>query len=160
MLSSHARALLSRLKFEWAGMWAVKIGGPAYRIGLGGGAASSKAGGEEGSGPSASDFNAVQRGDAEMENRMNRVIRACIEMGDANPIVSIHDQGAGGNGNVLKEIVDPLGGKFEIRAASELTGLAALAHLAGPGELWAPALAPLPRKSGKLPLLSSRRLPQ
>ena len=38
------------------------------------------------------DFNAVQRGDAEMENRLNRVIRACIEMGENNPIVSIHDQ--------------------------------------------------------------------
>ena len=42
------------------------------------------------------DFDAVQRGDAEMENRMNRVIRACIDLGENNPIVSIHDQGAGG----------------------------------------------------------------
>lgn len=49
-----------------------------------------------------------------MENRMNRVVRACIEMGENNPIVSIHDQGAGGNGNVLKEIVDPLGARYEI----------------------------------------------
>ena len=73
------------------GMWAVKLGGPAYRIGLGGGAASSKAGGE-GKGKAALDFNAVQRGDAEMENKMNRVIRACVELGDKNPIVSIHDQ--------------------------------------------------------------------
>ena len=97
------------------GMWVVKVGGPAYRIGLGGGAASSKAGGES-SGPSAADFNAVQRGDAEMENRMNRVIRACAELGDANPIVSIHDQGAGGNGNVLKEIVEPLGAKLQVRS--------------------------------------------
>ena len=40
------------------------------------------------------DADALQRGDAEMENRMNRVIRACVEMGDKNPIVSIHDQGA------------------------------------------------------------------
>lgn len=40
---------------------------------------------------------------------------ACVEMGAANPIVSIHDQGAGGNGNVLKEIVDPAGGRIEIR---------------------------------------------
>lgn len=38
------------------------------------------------------DFNAVQRGDAEMENRMNRVIRSCIELGSQNPIVFIHDQ--------------------------------------------------------------------
>ena len=52
---------------------------------------------------------AVQRGDAEMEQKMNRVIRACVEMGEHNPILSIHDQGAGGNGNVLKEIVEPKG---------------------------------------------------
>ncbi|RHY33061.1 hypothetical protein DYB32_001916 [Aphanomyces invadans] len=45
-----------------------------------------------------------------MENKMNRVIRACVELGDRNPIVSIHDQGAGGNGNVLKEIVEPTNG--------------------------------------------------
>jgi phosphoribosylformylglycinamidine synthase len=55
------------------------------------------------------DFSAVQRGDAEMEQKMNRAIRACVEMGEKNPICSIHDQGAGGNGNVLKEIVDPKG---------------------------------------------------
>lgn len=53
------------------------------------------------------DFNAVQRGDAEMENKLNRVVRACIELGDRNPILAIHDQGAGGNGNVLKELVEP-----------------------------------------------------
>lgn len=51
-----------------------------------------------------------------MENRMNRVIRSCIDMLDKNPIVSIHDQGAGGNGNVLKEIVDPLGAVYDIRS--------------------------------------------
>ncbi len=61
------------------------------------------------------DFNAVQRGDAEMEQKMNRVIRACVDLGARNPIVSIHDQGAGGNCNVLKEICDPAGGRFEIR---------------------------------------------
>jgi phosphoribosylformylglycinamidine synthase len=59
-------------------------------LGMGGGAASSRV---QGSKETAQlDFNAVQRGDAEMENRMNRVIRACVEMGDDNPIVSIHDQ--------------------------------------------------------------------
>ena len=46
---------------------------------------------------------------------MNRVIYACTGMGDANPIVSIHDQGAGGNGNVLKELVEPLGAKLQVR---------------------------------------------
>lgn len=94
------------------GMFVVKIGGPAYRIGMGGGAASSVVSGEL---SEALDFNAVQRGDAEMENKLNRVVRACVELGDKNPIVSIHDQGAGGNCNVVKELVYPEGAKIDIR---------------------------------------------
>ena len=61
---------------------------------------------------------AVQRGDAEMGQKVNRVIRACVELGDHNPIVSIHDQGAGGNGNVLKEIVEPEGARIGIVAVA------------------------------------------
>ena len=94
------------------GMLVTKIGGPAYRIGLGGGAASSMIQGEN---VAELDFNAVQRGDAEMEQKVNRVIRACVEMGDRNPIVSIHDQGAGGNCNVVKEIIYPAGARIEVR---------------------------------------------
>jgi phosphoribosylformylglycinamidine synthase len=94
------------------GMLIIEIGGPAYRIGIGGGAASSMIQGEN---KEELDFSAVQRGDAEMEQKMNRVIRACVEMGDRNPIVSIHDQGAGGPCNVLTELVDPAGGRVEIR---------------------------------------------
>ena len=94
-------------------MLVTKIGGPAYRIGMGGGAASSMVQGEN---EAELDFNAVQRGDAEMEQKLNRVIRACVELGDQNPIVSIHDQGAGGNCNVLKEIVEPAGARIDIRA--------------------------------------------
>ena len=94
------------------GMLVVKIGGPAYRIGMGGGAASSMIQGEN---IAELDFSAVQRGDAEMEQKVNRVIRACVEKGDYNPIVSIHDQGAGGNCNVVKEIIYPAGAKIEIR---------------------------------------------
>ncbi len=94
------------------GMWVVKVGGPAYRIGMGGGAASSMVQGEN---VAELDFNAVQRGDAEMEQKLNRVIRTCSELGEINPIVSIHDQGAGGNCNVLKEIVEPAGARIEIR---------------------------------------------
>ena len=94
------------------GMLVVKVGGPAYRIGMGGGAASSMIQGEN---IEALDFNAVQRGDAEMEQKMNRVIRACSELGDRNPIQSIHDQGAGGNCNVVKEIIHPAGAKIDIR---------------------------------------------
>jgi phosphoribosylformylglycinamidine synthase len=94
------------------GMLVTKIGGPAYRIGMGGGAASSMI---QGQNVAELDFNAVQRGDAEMEQKMNRVVRACVELGEKNPIVSIHDQGAGGNCNVVKEIIYPAGAKIEIR---------------------------------------------
>ena len=94
------------------GMLIVQVGGPAYGIGVSGGSASSKLQGEN---EEELDFNAVQRGDAEMEQKMNRVIRACIEMGDNNPIVSIHDQGAGGPANVLKELVEKAGGRIELR---------------------------------------------
>ena len=91
-----------------AGMVVVKLGGPAFRIGMGGGAASSRL---QDTKTASLDFDAVQRGDAEMENKMNRVIRACIELGEDNPILSIHDQGAGGTGNVVKEICEPAGAK-------------------------------------------------
>ncbi len=94
------------------GMNIVQVGGPAYRIGIGGGAASSMVQGEN---REELDFNAVQRGNAQMEQKMNRVIRACIEMGEDNPIMSIHDQGAGGPCNVLTELVEPTGGRIEIR---------------------------------------------
>ncbi len=94
------------------GMYIVQIGGPAYRIGMGGGAASSMIQGEN---KAELDFNAVQRGDAEMEQKMNRIVRACVELGKNNPIISIHDQGAGGPCNVLTELVDPIGGRIEIR---------------------------------------------
>jgi phosphoribosylformylglycinamidine synthase len=94
------------------GMLIVQIGGPAYGIGVGGGSASSKL---QGDNDEELDFNAVQRGDAEMEQKMNRVIRACIEMGSNNPIESAHDQGAGGPANVLKELVEKAGGRIELR---------------------------------------------
>ncbi|XP_010416277.1 PREDICTED: probable phosphoribosylformylglycinamidine synthase, chloroplastic/mitochondrial [Camelina sativa] len=95
------------------GMLVVKIGGPAYRIGMGGGAASSMVSGQN---DAELDFNAVQRGDAEMSQKLYRVVRACIEMGEKNPIISIHDQGAGGNCNVVKEIIYPQGAEIDIRA--------------------------------------------
>lgn len=94
------------------GMLVVKIGGPAYRIGMGGGAASSMVSGQN---DVELDFNAVQRGDAEMAQKLYRVVRACIEMGEQNPIISIHDQGAGGNCNVIKEIIYPKGAEIDIR---------------------------------------------
>jgi phosphoribosylformylglycinamidine synthase len=93
-------------------MLIVQVGGPAYRVGFGGGAASSML---QGDNVEDLDFNAVQRGDAEMEQKMNRVIRACIEMGEISLIDVIHDQGAGGPGNVLKELVEKSGGRIDIR---------------------------------------------
>ncbi|RZF42064.1 hypothetical protein LSTR_LSTR006657 [Laodelphax striatellus] len=89
------------------GMKVVKVGGPVYRIGVGGGSASSVQ--VQGDNQCELDFGAVQRGDAEMGQKLNRFIRACIECPTRNPICSIHDQGAGGNGNVLKELVEPCG---------------------------------------------------
>lgn len=94
------------------GLAVVKIGGPAYRIGLGGGAASSVT---QGDNRAELDFNAVQRGDAQMQQKAYRVIRACVEMGEANPIVSLHDQGAGGNCNVVKELIYPEGARIDLR---------------------------------------------
>ncbi len=94
------------------GMLIVQVGGLAYRIGFGGGAASSMI---SGTNIAELDFNSVQRGNAQMENKMNRVVRACAEMGKNNPILVIHDQGAGGPANVLTELVDPAGGRVEIR---------------------------------------------
>jgi phosphoribosylformylglycinamidine synthase len=94
------------------GMLIVMIGGPAYRIGIGGGSASSMIAGAQ---SEELDFNAVQRGDAEMEQKVQRVIKACIEMGEKNPILSIHDQGAGGPCNVLTELVHPAGGRINLR---------------------------------------------
>ena len=94
-------------------MLVVQVGGPAYRIGMGGGAASSM---EQGKNVQELDFNAVQRGDPEMEQRVNRLIRACAELGEANPIVSAHDLGAGGDCNALPEIVEPAGAVIDLRA--------------------------------------------
>ncbi|KAJ7313070.1 hypothetical protein JRQ81_004337 [Phrynocephalus forsythii] len=96
-----------RKELPQAGMDVVKVGGPVYRIGVGGGAASSIQ--VQGDNASELDFGAVQRGDAEMEQKMNRVLRGCVESGEKNPICSLHDQGAGGNGNVLKELSEPAG---------------------------------------------------
>ena len=93
----------------------VVLGGPAMLIGLGGGAASSMA-----SGASAEDldFASVQRGNPEMERRAQEVIDACWMLGADNPILSIHDVGAGGLSNAVPELVydSGRGGRFELRA--------------------------------------------
>jgi phosphoribosylformylglycinamidine synthase len=98
-----------------AGTPIVVLGGPAMLIGLGGGAASSMS-----SGASAEDldFASVQRGNAEMERRAQEVIDACWALGQHNPILSIHDVGAGGLSNAVPELVNDSGrgGRFELRA--------------------------------------------
>ncbi len=93
----------------------VVLGGPAMLIGLGGGAASSMA---SGTSDETLDFASVQRGNPEMERRAQEVIDRCVAMGDDNPILWLHDVGAGGLSNALPEIVDDAGrgGKFELRA--------------------------------------------
>jgi len=106
------QAIHSEKRAPETGMIVIRIGGPAYRIGVGGGSASSMM---QGQNTEDLDFNSVQRGNGEMENRANRVIRACIEMGEQNPIESIHDQGAGGPSNVLTELLEPAGGRIDIR---------------------------------------------
>ena len=90
----------------------VQIGGPAMRIGLGGGAASSMM---TGTNSEALDFNSVQRGNAEMQRRCQGVVDACAYLGKANPILSIHDIGAGGLSNGCPELVEATGGRFELR---------------------------------------------
>jgi len=103
--------LSNKIKPE-VGMLIVQIGGPAYRIGFGGGAASST---HQGDNDEELDFNAVQRGNAEMGNKVFRVVTTCNYMGINSPIASIHDQGAGGPANVLKELVEEAGGRVYIR---------------------------------------------
>lgn len=92
----------------------IVLGGPGMLIGLGGGAASSQV---SGASSAALDFASVQRDNPEMQRRCQQVIDACINLGDTNPIQSIHDVGAGGLSNALPELVHDsgLGATFEIR---------------------------------------------
>jgi phosphoribosylformylglycinamidine synthase len=92
----------------------VVLGGPAMLIGLGGGAASSMA---SGSSSSDLDFASVQRGNPEMERRCQEVIDRCCALGDDNPILLIHDVGAGGLSNALPELIHDAntGGTIQLR---------------------------------------------
>ncbi len=90
----------------------VQLGGPAMRIGLGGGAASSM---DTGQNAADLDFDSVQRGNAEMERRCQEVVDGCIALADENPIISIHDIGAGGLSNGCPELVAATGGHFALR---------------------------------------------
>lgn len=90
----------------------VLLGGDNYRIGMGGGAVSSVATGEY---DNAIELNAVQRANPEMQKRAYNAIRALVEM-DKNPVVSIHDHGAGGHLNCLSELVEDTGGSITLDA--------------------------------------------
>ncbi len=93
-----------------AGDKVVLLGGDNYRIGMGGGAVSSVATGEY---ANAIELNAVQRSNPEMQKRAYNAIRALSEL-DENPIISIHDHGAGGHLNCLSELVEATGGRIDM----------------------------------------------
>jgi phosphoribosylformylglycinamidine synthase len=112
-----------------AGTLLIQLGGPGMLIGLGGGAASSMT---TGTNTADLDFASVQRGNPEMQRRAQEVIDRCWQMGDGNPILSVHDVGAGGLSNALPELAHGAGcgARFELRAApSEESGMS-------PREIW------------------------
>ena len=112
-----------------AGTLLIQLGGPGMRIGMGGGAASSMAAGTN---TAALDFDSVQRGNPEIQRRAQEVINHCWALGDKNPILAIHDVGAGGISNAFPELVDGAekGATFDLRKVPlEETGLA-------PKEIW------------------------
>ncbi len=92
----------------------IQLGGPGMLIGLGGGAASSMA---TGTNTAELDFASVQRGNPEIQRRCQEVIDACWQQGDQNPIIAIHDVGAGGLSNAMPELADHagLGAQIELR---------------------------------------------
>jgi len=97
-----------------AGSLIIQLGGPAMLIGLGGGAASSM---DTGSNVESLDFDSVQRGNPEMERRCQEVLDRCWQKGDENPILFIHDIGAGGLSNAVPELIHDAGrgGRFDLR---------------------------------------------
>ena len=107
-----ARHTLKRAIHE--GALLIQLGGPGMRIGLGGGAASSM---DTGTNREDLDFDSVQRGNAEIQRRAQEVIDRCCALGEKNPILSIHDVGAGGLSNALPELVHSTGrgGRFDLR---------------------------------------------
>ncbi|MDE2606374.1 MAG: phosphoribosylformylglycinamidine synthase [Burkholderiales bacterium] len=112
-----------------AGTLLVQLGGPGMRIGMGGGAASSMA---TGTNVAELDFDSVQRGNPEIQRRAQEVINRCWALGAANPVLAIHDVGAGGLSNAFPELTNDAGrgARFDLRQVPlEETGLA-------PKEIW------------------------
>ena len=117
-----------KIKFP-AGTLLIQLGGPGMLIGLGGGAASSMA---TGSNTADLDFASVQRGNPEIQRRAQEVIDRCWQLGDNNPILAIHDVGAGGISNAMPELAHDAGrgAAFDLRAIpSEEPGMS-------PREIW------------------------
>ena len=112
-----------------AGSLLVQLGGPGMRIGMGGSAASSMA---TGTNAADLDFDSVQRGNPEIQRRAQEVINQCWLQGENNPILAIHDVGAGGLSNAFPELTNDAGrgARFDMRAVPlEETGMA-------PKEIW------------------------
>ncbi|MDP3922982.1 MAG: phosphoribosylformylglycinamidine synthase, partial [Hydrogenophaga sp.] len=112
-----------------AGSLLIQLGGPGMKIGMGGSAASSMA---SGTNAASLDFDSVQRGNPEIERRAQEVINHCWQQGDNNPILAIHDVGAGGLSNAFPELTNDAGrgARFDLRAVPlEESGLA-------PKEIW------------------------
>jgi phosphoribosylformylglycinamidine synthase len=127
-LGSIAATQTKKIEFP-PGTLLVQLGGPGMRIGMGGGAASSLAAGAN---AVELDFDSVQRGNPEIQRRAQEVINHCFALGASNPILAIHDVGAGGLSNAFPELVDGAGrgGAFDLRAVPvEESGLA-------PKEIW------------------------
>ena len=112
-----------------AGTLLIQLGGPGMRIGMGGGAASSMA---SGTNAAELDFDSVQRGNPEIERRAQEVINHCWAQGAENPILAIHDVGAGGISNAFPELTNDAGrgARFDLRAVKlEESGMS-------PKEIW------------------------
>ncbi len=112
-----------------AGTLLIQLGGPGMRIGMGGSAASSMA---TGTNAAQLDFDSVQRGNPEIERRAQEVINQCAQLGAENPILAIHDVGAGGLSNAFPELTNDAGrgARFDLRAVPlEESGLS-------PTEVW------------------------
>ena len=127
-LGSIAASQTTKISFP-AGSLLIQLGGPGMRIGMGGSAASSMAAGAN---AAALDFDSVQRGNPEIQRRAQEVINHCWALGASNPILAIHDVGAGGISNAFPELVDGagMGARFDLRQVPlEETGLA-------PKEIW------------------------
>ncbi|AVO39917.1 phosphoribosylformylglycinamidine synthase [Simplicispira suum] len=127
-LGSIAAALTQKIEFP-AGSLLVQLGGPGMRIGMGGSAASSMATGQN---AAELDFDSVQRGNPEIERRAQEVINHCAALGADNPILAIHDVGAGGLSNAFPELVNDAGrgARFDLSAVPlEESGMA-------PREIW------------------------